>query len=84
METCLYPLWVAVCFPSPPLRALEADEGLCPGASVDIWGLWELVGGRHKGLVGVGETPASYRDCADQVRCYGEHYGPLACPEGFA
>lgn len=36
---------------------------------MDIWGLWELVGGRHKGLVGIGETPAAYRDYSGQVRC---------------
>lgn len=66
VETCLSPLWVAVCFPSPSLRDLEA---LCPGTSVGKWGLWELVGGRHKGLVAIGETPAAYRDYADQLRC---------------
>lgn len=67
LEPCLSAFCVAVCLPRQTIRALEADGGLSPGASVCVCGVGTVGAGRHKGLVYMGGTPSAHRDCADQI-----------------
>lgn len=49
------------------------------------WGLWELVGGRHKSLVGIGETQMPIGTVLTRQEVWGwTQFGLLVCAGGFA